>query len=123
LRVLNVTHGSFYALGAFAAASAWLGVEALGVSPFWVYPAMVIAAICVGVAVGPLLERILLRWITDVEPLAQRENLQLLATYAIFLMLENIQRLIWGSDPYFTGAALQLLGLSQFGGMVYPNYK
>src|SRR5699024_8660464 len=96
LRILNVAHGSFYAIGAFAAASAWLLISSLGLSPYLIYPALFLAAALVGIALGPILERLLLRWTYTAGAASQRENLQLLATYAIFLILEDAQKLLWG---------------------------
>ncbi len=123
LRVLNVAHGSFYALGAFTAASAWLLISALGWPPLCIYPALVISALVVGVAVGPVVERGLLRWTFGIEAEAARENAQLLATYAIFLMLEDAQKLIWGGQPYYSGSALRLLGITRINGIPYTNYQ
>jgi branched-chain amino acid transport system permease protein len=123
LRILNVTHGSFYALGAFTAASSWLAISMLSLSAYWIYPAMVLSAMLVGIAVGPFLERFMLRWTAGVEPLGQRESIQLLATYAIFLMLEDAQQLIWGSQPYYSGGALSLLGSTQVTGLYFTNYQ
>lgn len=123
LRVLNVAHGSFYALGAFTAASAWLLIGALRLPPMWIYPALVLSALAVGVAAGPLIERLLLRWTFRIEAASQRENIQLLATYAIFLMLDDAQTLIWGSQPYYSGGALRLLGVTRIQGIGYTNYQ
>ena len=52
LRVLNVAHGSFYAIGAYIAAG--VGVYLIGAgAPGWIaYPLMVISACVVGVALG-----------------------------------------------------------------------
>ncbi len=123
LRVLNVAHGSFYALGAFTAASAWLLLGTLGLSPFWIYPALLLSAMVVGVSAGPLIERVLLRWTFAIDIDARRENSQLLATYAIFLMLEDVQKLIWGGQPYYSGGALRLLGTTRINGIPYTNYQ
>lgn len=122
-RVLNVAHGSFYAIGAFAAASAWLLISALHWSPYLIYPALFVAAILVGGILGPLLERFVLRWTYTVGSLAERENIQLLATYAVFLVLEDVQKLVWGVQPYYSGGALQLLGNSRIAGIPYTNYQ
>lgn len=123
MRVLNVAHGSFYALGAFTAASAWLLISALGWPPLAIYPGLVISALAVGIAIGPAIERLLLRWTFGVETEAARENAQLLATYAIFLMLEDTQKLIWGGQPYYSGGALRLLGDTRINAIVYTNYQ
>ncbi len=123
MRVLNVAHGSFYALGAFTAASAWLLISALNWPPLAIYPALVMSALTVGITVGPAVERLLLRWTFGVETEAVRENAQLLATYAIFLMLEDAQKLIWGGQPYYSGGALRLLGDTRINGIPYTNYQ
>lgn len=123
LRVLNVAHGSFYAFGAFTAASAWLLIAALHLAPVFIYPALLLSALVVGVGLGPALERLLLRWTFRIEPVAQRENIQLLATYAIFLILDDVQTLIWGGQPYYSGGALRLLGITRIQGIGYTNYQ
>lgn len=123
LRILNVAHGSFYAIGAFTAASAWLLLGWLQVSPYLIYPALFVSAVLVGVVLGPVLERFLLRWTYDVGSLSEREYLQLLTTYAIFLVLENLQKLVWGVSPYYSAAALRLLGNTRIAGIPYTNYQ
>lgn len=123
LRVLNVAHGSFYAIGAFTAASAWVFLSAQGLPDWLIYPALFASALVVGVALGPVLERLLLRWTYRVRLLSERENLQLLATYAIFLILEDAQKLVWGVQPYYSGGALRLLGNTEIDGIPYTNYQ
>ncbi len=123
LRVLNVAHGSFYAIGAFTAASAWVLISSLGLSPYLIYPALFLSAALVGIALGPILERFLLRWTYARGSGSERENLQLLATYAIFLILEDVQKLVWGVQPYYTGSALRLLGNTRIAGIPYTNYQ
>lgn len=123
LRILNVSHGSFYAIGAFTAASAWILISSLGWSPYLIYPGLVLSAVVVGVILGPVLERWLLRWTFRLGTLAEREKLQLLATYAVFLILEDLQKLVWGVQPYYSGSALQLLGNTSINGIPYTNYQ
>ncbi|MFD1378518.1 ABC transporter permease subunit [Fodinicurvata halophila] len=94
MRILNVAHGSFYALGAYAAASLGLVLTAYGISPWFAYPLFVVAAVAVGVSVGGLMERFILRPIYG-----QEQYLQLLVTFAVFMILDNAQRLIWGCSP------------------------
>ncbi|HEX8884488.1 MAG TPA: branched-chain amino acid ABC transporter permease, partial [Noviherbaspirillum sp.] len=61
LKILNIAHGSFYAVGAYAAASfvSWFG--AMQFAPSWSLVAMLLAAVAVAVLVSPLCERGLLR--------------------------------------------------------------
>jgi branched-chain amino acid transport system permease protein len=68
--------------------------------------------------VGPLLERTLLARFYG-----RDEVLLLLVTYALFLMLEDIAKLIWGVNPYFVTAPYQLFGnVTLPGGMRVVGY-
>lgn len=62
MKILNVAHGSLFALGAYTAATfagLWL---AGGHAPMGSYAALVLAAIVVGLIAGPVIERGLLRF-------------------------------------------------------------
>ena len=118
LRVLNIAHGSLYAVGAYTAASFGLWIAAANVSPWLSFPAMVVAAAVVGIVLGTAIERTLLQRIYEKE-----EVLQLLATFAVFMILDNAQRLIWGVQPYFAAGPLQLLGNVEVGNITYTAYQ
>src|SRR5688572_7006217 len=96
LRIVNVAHGSLFAIGAYAAASLGLFLAARGMPPGTGFVAMLLAAALVGAILGPLIERLVLRRIY-----AQEEVLQLLVTFALFMILEDVQKLIWGVQPVF----------------------
>jgi branched-chain amino acid transport system permease protein len=117
MKIVNVAHGSFYALGAYVAASVvgfWVNNQ---YPPYLSYVALLIAAIVAGFVVGPLLERFLLRYQYEKD-----EVVILLITYALFLILEDVLKLIWGVDPYFVSEPYELLGNFSIGEMTYPNY-
>ena len=118
MRILNVAHGSFYALGAYATASLVTALLALKLSPWLSFPAMLLAAVLVGAIAGGLLEALLLRRIY-----AKDEALQLLATFAVFMILENLQRMIWGVQPYAVSDPVQLLGNVEIAGISYTAYQ
>lgn len=118
MRILNVAHGSFYALGAYMSASLVIGLGAAGWSPWLAYPALAVAAVLVGIVVGGAIEKFFLQRIY-----AKEEALQLLVTFALFLVLENLQRLIWGVQPYFIGDPVTLLGNVSLGGIAYTRYQ
>ncbi|NIA70578.1 branched-chain amino acid ABC transporter permease [Pelagibius litoralis] len=118
LRILNVAHGSFYAIGAYVVASVGGAIFAAGWSPWLAFPLMLIAAAVVGIVLGGLIERLLLRRIYDKE-----EALQILVTFAVFMILEDVQRLVWGVQPYFEATALQSLGNIQVFGVYYTVYQ
>ena len=118
LRILNVAHGSFYAIGAYVVASVGGAIFAAGWSPWLAFPLMLIAAALVGIVLGSVIERLLLKRIYDEEA-----ALQLLVTFAVFMILEDVQRLVWGVQPYFEATALQSLGNVQVFGVYYTVYQ
>ncbi|WP_375592973.1 branched-chain amino acid ABC transporter permease [Algihabitans albus] len=117
LRMLNIAHGSLYAIGAYAAASAVALFNGFGLPAPFSLLAMLLAALAVAVALAPLLERGLLRLFYG-----RDEVLILLVTYAVFLMLEDISKLIWGVNPYFVFEPRQLFGNVEFAGLFYVGY-
>lgn len=118
LGVLNVAHGSLYAIGAYVAATIGGWMTAQGFSPWLTFPGLLVAALVTGVVVGGLMERFLLRHIYDKDPI-----LQLLITFAVFMILENVQRMIWGVQPYFMAEPLRALGNVQVLGIQYTAYQ
>lgn len=118
LKILNIAHGSVYALGAYAAASFVALALSLGFAPGFSLVAMLLAAAAVAVVVGPLVERGLLARFHG-----RDEVLLLLVTYALFLMLEDVAKLVWGVNPYFVSGPYQLLGnLTLPGGVRVVGY-
>ncbi len=118
LRILNVAHGSFYAIGAYLTASIGGAIFAAGYAPWLALPLMFLAAAIVGIVLGGPIERLLLRRIY-----AKEDALQLLVTFAVFMILEDVQRLIWGTQPYFEATALQQLGNIEVFGVFYTTYQ
>ena len=118
MKIVNLTHGSFYALGAYAAASftgAWI---ARGYPPMLSYAVLLGSAVIVTLVFAPLIERGILRFMY-----AKDEVVILLITYALFLILEDVIKLIWGVDPYFIAEPYALLGSFDVGEMTYPTYN
>ena len=118
MRILNMAHGSLYALGAYAAASlagAWLSG---GHAPLGSYAMLVLAAILVGLVMGPLIERGLLRFFYG-----RDEVVLVLVTYALFLILEDVIKLVWGVESYFVTEPYGLLGNFELGDLSYPIYS
>jgi len=118
MRILNMAHGSLYALGAYAAASlagAWLRA---GWAPMGSYAMLVLAALLVGLVVGPLIERGLLRFCYG-----RDEVVLVLVTYALFLIVEDVIKLVWGVESYFVSEPYGLLGNVEMGDLSYPLYS
>ena len=114
LRVLNVAHGSFYAIGAYAAASLSLWVIGARLSPYLTFPALVISAALVAAILGPLVERTLIRW-----TYGKSDAVQILVTFALFLILEDLQRIVFGVQSIYQDTPVSLLGSTTIGGIVY----
>ncbi|HEX4986690.1 MAG TPA: branched-chain amino acid ABC transporter permease [Burkholderiales bacterium] len=118
MKILNIAHGSLYALGAYSAASLagyWINH---GHSPMGSYGALLVAAVLVGLVAGPIIERGLLRFMYGKD-----EIVLVLVTYAVFLILEDLVKLVWGVDPYFIAQPYGLLGNFSVGDLTYPNYN
>ncbi len=118
MRILNVAHGSLYALGAYTAASLVIAYLGRGLWPYGSFLLLLGAAVAVGLIVGPLIERGLLRPIYGRDPVVQ-----LLVTYALFLILEDGIKLVWGVNPYYAYKPYGLLDQVHLGGIVYPGYS
>lgn len=118
LRVLNVAHGSFFAIGGYVAASLGAAIAAAGLPPALALPALLLASAVVGALLGPLVERLILARIYDKE-----QVLQLLVTFALFMILEDLQKLIWGVQPIFQDAPVRSLGQVAVGDIVYTVYQ
>jgi branched-chain amino acid transport system permease protein len=117
LKILNIAHGSFYALGAYAAASTVAWFTGSGAAPILSLLAMLVAALAVAVLIAPLTERGLLRFYYG-----RDEVLLVLVTYAMFLMLEDITKLIWGANPYYVSEPYALFGNIDIGRQSYVGY-
>jgi branched-chain amino acid transport system permease protein len=111
-RIVNFAHGSFYMLGVYVA---WSLVERLGpVLGFW--PALLLAAIAVGV-LGALVEMVLLRRIYRAP-----ELFQLLATFALVLVIRDAVLWLWGPEELLGPRAPGLSGSVTILGRQFPEY-
>ena len=117
LKILNIAHGSFYALGAYAAASAVAAASTFNSVPQLSLVAMLVAAMAVALLVAPVTERGLLRFYYG-----RDEVLLVLVTYAMFLMLEDVTKLIWGANPYYVSEPYGLFGNIDIGSQSYVGY-
>ncbi len=118
MRILNIAHGGFYALGAYSAAWA-VGLYTQSDNPivltYFLIPAMALVA---GVVSGLLIERGVLRFMYG-----RDEVLMVLVTYAIFLILEDVTKLIWGTESYVAWQPAYALGTFEIFGIPYTVYK
>ena len=89
-RIVNFAHGSLYMLGAYLG---WTLVTWLGpASPFGFWGGVLLAALSVA-AIGVLIEVAILRRIYQAP-----ELFQLLATFGVVLMIQDIALAVWGPE-------------------------
>jgi branched-chain amino acid transport system permease protein len=115
-KILNLACGSFYALGAYTGVSAVTWALGHGLPA----PLFIVALLAGGVAlaaIGPPLER-LLRTIYD-----RDESFQLLLTFALVLMLEDVIRMVWGTAPVQLRGAYLVYGQVTMAGSTVPVYN
>jgi len=116
MRIVNLAHGNLYALGAFATASAvgqWFG----GSNSVWLYFLLPTGAVAAA-AIGAVLEPTLLR------PFYRRpEEYQLLVTFGLLMILEDVMRFIWGPYPVSATVLFEKMGSAQIGEFIYPRYN
>lgn len=117
LKILNIAHGSFYAIGAYAAASFVGWGASLKWAPALSLVAMLLAAVAVAVVLAPLTERGLLRFFYG-----RDEVLLVLVTYAMFLIMEDLTKLIWGTNPYYVSEPYGLFGNLDIGIQSWVGY-
>ena len=111
LRVVNFAHGAFYMLGAFGA---YVLLAVAGVN-FWLALVLVPVALA---AVGMLVERLLVHWLTGLDPLYS-----FLLTFGLTLVLQGLMFRLYGnaSRPY-----ARVPGIPEsvdFGIFNYPGYQ
>lgn len=118
LKILNMAHGSLYALGAYAGVTLIGPWVASGGNLYVSYFLLVVAAMIAGAVVGVIMERGVLRRFYGQDPVVL-----LLVTYALFLIMEDAMKLVWGVDSYSVSEPYGFLGNFSFGDLSYPNYN
>jgi ABC-type branched-subunit amino acid transport system permease subunit len=111
-RVINIAHGSLYMLGTYIAYSFATGIG--GALGFW--GGIVATALVVG-ALGALIEMVLLRRVYRAP-----ELFQLLATFALVLVINDGALYIWGPEDLLGPRAPGLRGAIEIFGRHLPSY-
>src|SRR5436853_6215362 len=116
MRIVNLAHGNLYMLGAFAMVG-MVGVAGGTVPPAALIALLPVAALVVAL-IGAAVEPTLLR------PLyARAEEYQLLMTFGLLLILEDVTKFVWGPTPLSASTLWSAFGSSSILGSVYPNYN
>jgi len=116
-KIFNLACGSFYALGAYVGVSAVAAYTSAGGPPWLFVVPLAVAGLLVG-GIGVVVERGLLRFVYD-----RDETFQLLLTFALVLMLEDVIRLTWGTSPRSTSGLYLVYGQVRVLGATVPVYN
>jgi branched-chain amino acid transport system permease protein len=109
-RVMNLAHGSLYAVGAYAGYS----IVAIG---FNYFAAILIAPILVA-AVGLVLER------TIIAPMRKRSMVYtLILTYGLMFFLDGLIKYTWGNEPRFIELPAVIQATVPILGTQYPVFR
>ncbi len=107
---INLSHGSFYMIGAFFCASLMAITESLIFS--------IVFAVIGVFAVGALVERFIVR------RLYKNDHLDhVLVTFGLILVFDTLAHMIWGSAGRVIPLSDALNGQIEFGGFVIPAYR
>jgi branched-chain amino acid transport system permease protein len=117
LRVLNLAHGNLYALGAYLGATLVIRYAVSGSMVALSYGLLLLAAVTVGLVAGPVIETLFLRRVY-----MRDEEVQLLLTFSISLILEDVVKLTWGVSPIFAELPYTYLGRVRLGNVNYAWY-
>lgn len=110
MRFINLAHGSLFMMGAYFAVTAYAATDSF----------VLAALVAIGgtLLLGAALER------TLIAKLYTRDHLyQVLATFGLILVFNELARIIWGQTPIFLNVPDVLSGTINLFGFEYPAYR
>ena len=116
MRIVNLAHGNLFAIGEFLTASA-VGQWFAGSESSWLYLLLPVGAFGAA-AIGAILEPTLLRRFYR-----RPEEYQLLVTFGLMMILEDLIRFIWGPYPISATVLFSKMGSAKVGDFIYPRYN
>lgn len=111
--IFNFAHGSFYMLGAY------LAYQAVSIwhTNFWL--SVIIASLGAG-ALGMAAEAVFLRRIYG---RADEGGFQILLTYSFILVMDDLVKIIWGTEYKSLARPTGFTGTTELGGLSVPSYN
>jgi branched-chain amino acid transport system permease protein len=117
-KIVNLACGSFYAIGAYFGITAMAWALKLHLPPVTFIPILIASGLLLALVLGPTVER-LLRFIYH-----RDEHFQLLLTFALVLIFEDIIRIFWGASPLQINNVYLAFGeLRLAQNLTIPNYN
>src|SRR5450631_4651608 len=115
-KIVNLACGSFYALGAYFGITFIQYATQLGISPWLILPGLIISGILLGF-IGPPIERMLR------SVYGRAESFQLLLTFALVLMFQDVFKFFWGANPQSLDNVYLVYGKLHVGELTVPIYN
>ncbi|MFZ1068959.1 MAG: branched-chain amino acid ABC transporter permease [Pseudolabrys sp.] len=115
-KIVNLACGSFYALGAYFGITFISYATQFGVSSWLIFPGLIVSGILLGF-IGPPIERILR------SVYGRDESFQLLLTFALVLIFQDVFKFIWGANPRSLDSAYLIYGTLRAGDFSMPVYN
>ncbi len=115
-RIVNFAHGSFYMLGIYIAYTLTDASTRTMGGGAWFWPSLLIASLAVG-AIGAVIEVVLLRRVYRAP-----ELFQLLATFALMLVIKDATLWLWGPEDLLGPRAPGFTGAVEVLGRRFPTY-
>jgi branched-chain amino acid transport system permease protein len=115
-KIVNLACGSFYALGAYFGITFLSWAQGFGLPQWLMLPALIVAGLLLAV-IGPPIER-LLRSVYG-----RDESVQLLLTFALVLMFQDVFRFFWGPNPRSLDNGYLIYGVLSHGDFSVPVYN
>jgi branched-chain amino acid transport system permease protein len=116
-KVFNLACGEFYALGAYTGVVFVKVAQGIGLPLLFSLLPLILAGLFL-FFIGPIVERGLLKFVYD-----RDETFQLLLTFAVVLMFEDIIKFIWGTSPQSTPGVYMAYGQINLLGAIIPIYN
>jgi branched-chain amino acid transport system permease protein len=116
-KVFNLACGSLYALGAYVGIVMVKAFVGAGFPAFLFIIPLIFSGLLLGVT-GPVIERGLMKFVYD-----RDEAFQLILTFALVMMIEDVIKFIWGTSPQTTGGIDLIYGRLDLFGATVPVYN
>jgi branched-chain amino acid transport system permease protein len=113
--ILNLAHGSLFAIGAFMAA--WIVGTFSAKAPITIFFVGLLAALGLSGLIGLIMETSIIR------PMYHRAlEYQLLITFGALLLIEDLIKMTWGGTAYYASKPFDVMGSLGIGSNEYPFY-
>jgi branched-chain amino acid transport system permease protein len=109
MRIVNMTHGSYYLLGGYVGLTVIWGAGSFGLAILAGAVAIALLGVC--------------EWRVFLRRVVGQELGQVLTTMGIALILQDLGLVLWGGEPYTIPTPAVLSGAYQLGQLFFPVYR